>query len=145
ASTVMAAPMNAAADVAERFRATHEVDSLGFSFGPVNVGLARMWQALEAHEPDQAARVAPEVDPQRNPLLVNRSVYWVHLGCALPQRGGRPDDAVRALRTAETIFPTMVLRNLKVREAIGTLLPGTHSDAIDIELRRMAHRAGLPE
>jgi transcriptional regulator with XRE-family HTH domain len=37
----MAAPMTAAADVAERFGATHDIDSLGFWFGPVNVGLSR--------------------------------------------------------------------------------------------------------
>jgi hypothetical protein len=49
------------------------VKSLGFSFGPVNVGLSRMGQALEAHEPDQAARIAEGVDPERNRLLVNRS------------------------------------------------------------------------
>ncbi|HWR48000.1 MAG TPA: helix-turn-helix transcriptional regulator [Pseudonocardiaceae bacterium] len=140
----MAAPMDAAADVAERFGATHEVDSLGFSFGPVNVGLSRMWQALEAHEPDQVARIAAEVDPERNPFPVNRSVYWVHVGRALAQLRGRHDDAVRALRTAENIFPTMVLRDPEVRETIATLLPGTRRDAIGTELRRMAHRAGLP-
>ncbi|MGH3694888.1 MAG: helix-turn-helix domain-containing protein [Pseudonocardiaceae bacterium] len=140
----MAAPMTAAAEVADRFGATHKLDSLGFSFGPVNVGLARMWQALEAHEPDQAARIAQQVDPERNPLLVNRSVYWMHLGRALAQLRGRHDDAFRALRTAENIFPTMVLRDPHVRDTIAALLPGAHSDAIGIELRRMAHRMGLP-
>jgi hypothetical protein len=103
-----------------------------------------MWQALEAHEPDQAARIAQRVNPERNPLPVNRSVYWVHLGCALAQLRGRHDDAVRALHTAERIFPTMVLRNPNVREAVATLLSSTRSDAISTELRRMAHRAGLP-
>lgn len=140
----MTAPMSAAAEVAERFGATHNVDSLGFSFGPVNVGLARMWQALEAHEPDQAVRVAQEIDPQRHPFVVNRSLYWVHSGRALAQLRGRHDDAVRALRTAERIFPTMVLRDPKVRDTIATLLPRTRQDAIGTELRGMAHRAGLP-
>jgi transcriptional regulator with XRE-family HTH domain len=141
----MAAPMDVAADVAERFGATHKVDSLGFSFGPVNVGLSRMWQALEAHKPDQVARIAQGVDPERHPLPVNRSVYWVHLGRALAQLRGRHDDAVRALRTAESIFPTMVLRNPDVRDTIATLLPGARRGDIGTELRRMAHRAGLPE
>jgi transcriptional regulator with XRE-family HTH domain len=140
-----AAPMDAAADVAEHFGSTHDVDPLGFLFGPVNVRLTRMWTALEAREPDEVARTAQGFDPSVTPSRVNRSLYWVHLGCALAQLRGRHDDAIRALRTAENIFPTMVLRNPNVREAIGTLLPGTHSDAIDIELRRMAHRAGLSE
>jgi transcriptional regulator with XRE-family HTH domain len=141
----MAAPMDAAADVAEHFGATHEVDSLGFSFGPVGMGLSRMWQALEAHEPDQAARIAQEIDPERISLAINRSLYWVHVGRALAQLRGRHDDAVRALRTAESIFPTMVLRDPNVREAIATLLPRIRNDATGTELRRMAHRAGLPE
>jgi hypothetical protein len=140
----MAAPMEAAAEVAERFGATHEVDSLGFSFGPVNVGLARMWQALEAHEPDQAAQIAQQIDPERIPLLVNRSIYWMHSGRALAQLRGRHDEAVRALRTAESIFPTMVLRDPNVREALATLLPSTRRDAIGMELRGLAYRAGLP-
>jgi transcriptional regulator with XRE-family HTH domain len=140
----MTAPMNAAADVAEQFGATHEVDSLGFSFGPANVGLARMWQALEAHEPDQAARIAQRVNLRAITLPVNQSVYWMHSGRALAQLRGRHDDAVRALRTAESIFPTMVLRDSRVRDAIATLLPGARSDAIGMELRGMAHRAGLP-
>lgn len=76
---------------------------------------------------------------------LTRSLYWVHVGRALAQLRGRHDDAVRALRTAESIFPTMVLRDPNVREAIATLLPRTRSDAIGTELRRMAHRAGLPE
>jgi transcriptional regulator with XRE-family HTH domain len=140
----MAAPMTAADDVAERFGATQDIDSLGYWFGPVNVGLSRMWQALEAHQPDQVARIAQELDPARIPFAVNRSLYWVHSGRALAQLRGRHDDAVRALRTAESIFPTMVLRDPQVREAIATLLPGTRRDAIGAELRGMAHRAGLP-
>jgi hypothetical protein len=39
----MAAPMDAAAEVAERFNATSTVDSLGFVFGPGNAGCFRMW------------------------------------------------------------------------------------------------------
>jgi hypothetical protein len=136
--------MEAAAEVAERFGATHEVDSLGFVLGPVNVGLFRMWQALEAQEPDQAARIAQALDPERIPRPVNWSAYWVYVGCALAQLRGRHDEAVRALRTAESIFPTMVLRDPNVREALATLLPSSRRDAIGTELRAMAYRAGLP-
>lgn len=140
----MAAPMDAAAEVAERFGATHDTDSLGFWFGPVNVGLSRMWQALETHEPDEVTRIAQEFDPERIPFPLNRSLYWVHAGRALAQLRGRHDDAVRALRTAESISPTMVLRDPNVRDAIATLRPGSRRDAIGMELRGMAHRAGLP-
>ena len=69
----MAAPMDAAADVAERFGATSDVDSLGFLFGPVNAGCFRMWLALEADEPDHVVSIAQDVDPERHPFPVNRS------------------------------------------------------------------------
>jgi transcriptional regulator with XRE-family HTH domain len=140
----MAAPMDAAAEVAERFGATSEADSLGFLFGPVNTGCFRMWLALEADEPDQVVSIAREIDPERHPFRSNRAVYWVHLGRALARLRGRQDDAVRALRTAEDLHPTLVRRHPMARDAIATLLPGTRRDAIGTELRRMAHRAGLP-
>ncbi|MGH3718401.1 MAG: hypothetical protein ACRDRI_06065 [Pseudonocardiaceae bacterium] len=138
------APMDAAADVAERFGATSAVDSLGFAFGPANAGCFRMWLALEANEPDRVVSIGREVDPEHLPFPVSRSIYWVHSGRALAQLRGRRGDAVRALRTAEDLNPTLVRRHPMAREAIATLLPGTRSDAIGTELRRMAHRAGVP-
>ncbi len=138
------APMDAAAELAERFGATSEADSLGFVFGPVDAGRIRMWLALEADEPDQTVSIAQDVDPERHPFPVNRAHYWVQYGRALARLRGRRDDAVRALRTAEDIFPTKVRRDPLVRDAIATLLPSARRDAIGTELRRMAHRAGLP-
>ncbi|MGH3698212.1 MAG: helix-turn-helix domain-containing protein [Pseudonocardiaceae bacterium] len=138
------APMNAAAELAERFGATSEADSLGFMFGLVDAGTARMWLALEADEPDQAVSIAQDMHPERHSSPVHQAHYWVHYGRALAQVRGRQDDAVRALRTAENIFPTRVLRDPKVRDVIATLLLGTHRDATGTELRRMAHQAGLP-
>ena len=140
----MTAPMDAAAEVAEQFGATNEADSLGFLFGPVNAGCFRMWLALEAGEPDQVVSIGQEIDPERHPFQSNRAVYWVHLGRALAQLRGRQDDAVRALRTAEDLHPTLVRRHPMARDAIATLLPGARRDTIGTELRRMAHRAGLP-
>ncbi len=63
---------------------------------------------------------------------------------ALTRLRGRHDDAVRALRTAEDIFPTNVRRDPMVRGVIVTLLPGARRDAVGRELRGMAYRAGLP-
>jgi hypothetical protein len=94
--------------------------------------------------PDQAASIARDVHPERHPFLTGRADYWMHYGRALAQLPGRRDDAVRALRTAEDIFPVRVRRNPLARNVIATLLPGTRRDAIGVELRGMAHRAGLP-
>jgi len=148
-----AAPMDAAAEIAGRF----EVDSLApvpgptdagidrFVFGSVDAGTAQMWLALEAKEPDRAVSIARNINinPNRHPLPVARASYWLHYGRALAQLRDRRDDAVMALRTAEKIFPTMVLREPKVREVLADLLSRSRRDAVGRELRGMAYRAGL--
>jgi transcriptional regulator with XRE-family HTH domain len=138
------APMDVAAELAGRFGATGETDSLGFVFGPTDVGLIRMWLALDADEPDQAVRVAQQIQPEQHPFLVNRSHYWIHYGRALARVRRRHDDAVIALRTAEDIFPAKVHRDPLVRDLIAELLVRSRRDAVDRELRGMAYRAGLP-
>ena len=140
----VAAPMEAAVELAERFGATGETDSLGFLFGPVDAGIIRMCLALEADEPDQAVSVAHDVDPERHPFPVNRAHYWIHYGRALARLRGRRDDAVLALRTAEDLFPTKVRRDPMVRDVIAGLLARSRRDAVGRELRGMAYRAGLP-
>ncbi|MGH3865125.1 MAG: helix-turn-helix domain-containing protein [Pseudonocardiaceae bacterium] len=140
----VAAPMEAAAELAGRFGATGDTDSLGFLFGPTDVGVYRMWLALEAGEPDQAVSVARDVDPERHPFTTMQALYWVDYGRALARLRGRRDDAVMALRTAEDLFPTMVRRDPIVREVIAELLTRARRDTVGRELRGMAYRAGLP-
>lgn len=139
----VAAPMDAATEVAERFGADSEADSLGFVFEPTDAGVLRIWHALEAGEPDQAVGIAEDVHPERHRFAVNQAYYWVQYGRALTRLRGRQEDAVMALRTAEDIFPTKVRRDPLVREAIATLLPGARRDAMGMELRGLAYRAGL--
>ncbi|MGH3828074.1 MAG: XRE family transcriptional regulator, partial [Pseudonocardiaceae bacterium] len=139
----VAAPMEAAAELAERFGATGETDSRGFVFGPVDAGIIRMWLALEADEPDQAVSVAHDVDPECHPFPVNRAHYWIQYGRALTQLRGRWADAVAALRTAENLFPTKVRRDPMVRDVLTELLTRARRDAVGRELRGMAYRAGL--
>ncbi|MDQ3150507.1 MAG: helix-turn-helix domain-containing protein [Actinomycetota bacterium] len=138
-----AAPLDAAADVAERFGAAGDIDSLGFVHAPVDVGLHRMGLAQEAGEPDQVISISQTVHPERHPFQVGRAQYWGHYGRALAQLRGHRDDAVRALRTAEDIFPTWVRRDPIVREVVTTLLPGAGHDAVGMELRGLAYRAGV--
>ena len=140
----VAASLDAAAELVERFGTTGEVGSLGFFLASIDVSVIRMWHALEANEPDQAVSIAQSLHPDRYPCAVSQAYYWMNYGRALAQLRGRRDDAVRALRTAEDIFPTKVRRDPLIRDTIATLLPGTRRDAIGTELRRMAHRTGLP-
>ena len=100
--------------------------------------------ALEAKEPDRAVSIGQNVNPDRHPLPVAQAQYWIHYGRALAKLRRRHDDAVMALRTAEEIFPTMVLREPKVRDTLAVLLRHSRrSSPADQELRGMARRAGL--
>jgi hypothetical protein len=139
-----AAAMDAAADMAGRFGELGEADPLGFEFGPTNVGFRRVRLALGAGEPDRAVSIAEGLHSERNPFPANRVYYWVGYGRALAQLRGRRDDAVRALRRAETLNPVRVRRDPFVRDTIAVLLPGARRDAAARELRGMADRAGLP-
>ncbi len=147
-----AAPMDAAAEIAGRFDVDFLPSSVPgptdvgmdrFVFGSVDAGIARMWVALEVGDPDQAISIAQDVHPERHPFPVNQAHYWTHYGRALAQVRDRRDDAVRALRTAEDIFPTKVRRDPWVREVVATLLPGARQDALGMEIRGLAYRTGL--
>jgi transcriptional regulator with XRE-family HTH domain len=140
----VAAPMDAAGELAERFGATGETDSLGYVFGPTDAGVSRMVLALRAGEPDRAVSLAQRVQPERHPFLVNRCGYWIRYGHALARVRGRHDDAVVALRTAEDLFPAKVLRDPMVPDVIAGLLTRSRRDSpMDRQLRGMAYRAGL--
>jgi transcriptional regulator with XRE-family HTH domain len=105
-----AAPMDAAADMADQFGEVGEADPLGFGFGPTNVGFRRVRLALEAPEPDRAVRIAEGLHPDQNPFPASRVYHWVGYGRALARLRGRQDDAVRVLRRAEAIHPHRVQR-----------------------------------
>jgi transcriptional regulator with XRE-family HTH domain len=138
------AAMDTAADLAARFGETGENGSLGFAFGPTDVGLYRMAIALESGEPDRAVSVARTIQPQRHPFKTRQSAYWMDYGRALARVPRRSDDAVMALRKAEVLFPVQVQRNPFVREVLAELLTRSRRDAVGRELRGMAYRSGLP-
>ncbi|MGH3928253.1 MAG: hypothetical protein ACRDTT_36235, partial [Pseudonocardiaceae bacterium] len=110
------APMDAAAELAERFGTTGKPDSRGFLFSPISAAIDRSWLALENDEPDQAVSLVRQADPRQAPFPVNQTYWWINYGWALSKLPRRQDDAVRALRTAEQLSPTAVLRHQGVRE-----------------------------
>jgi transcriptional regulator with XRE-family HTH domain len=112
-------------------------------FGPANVGIWTMAAALESDDPDIAIQVAQRLNPKEHPSRERQATYWMDYGRALT-RVRRRDDAVRALRTAEELFPLRVLRNPFAREALAELVAHSRRDAVGRELRGMAYRAGLP-
>ncbi|MGH4022605.1 MAG: helix-turn-helix domain-containing protein [Pseudonocardiaceae bacterium] len=139
----VAAPMEAAAELAQRFGEIGEDDPLRFMFGPTDIGLWRMALALEAGEPDRAVRIAGSVSPMQLPFASRQATYWVDFGRAAARLRGRRDDAVRAFLTAEDLFPVRVYRNPFAREAIAGLVERSPQGRVGQDLRRLAYRAGL--
>ncbi len=137
------APMEAANELAQRFGEYGETP-LGFAFGPTHVGWHRMKFALEAGEPDRAVGIAEGVRPERHPFVTCQAAYWVDFGRANAQLPGRRDDAVRALRAAEDLFPVRTYRNPFARDTVAELLGRSRrDDATGREVRGLAYRMGL--
>ncbi len=139
-----AAPaLDTAEELAGRFGTTG-TDSLGFLLSVADVGTERMRLAWWANEPDRAVGVAATVRPERHPFTSGQAEYWRDYGCALAQVG-RHEEAARALRTAEDLYPARVLRNPFVRDTLAVLVRHSRrGSATYRELRGMARRARLP-
>ena len=128
---------------------TGEGNAYWMRFGPTNVGQWRVAGALEVRDYEQAAAIAESLNPDVLPNLPRRAVYWADYGASCPAHwpgsGGRHDHAVIALRQAEKMSPHHVLRNPFVPDVLAELLPHRlRRDAVGVELRGMAYRAGLP-
>lgn len=134
------AALEHAADLAAH---TGQGNAFRMGFGPVNVGIWRMAAALESDNADAAIRVASDLRPDEHPSRERRATFYMDYGRALA-RVRRRDDAVRALRRSEQIFPMRVLRNPFAREVIAELHAHARNDATGREIRGMAYRAGLP-
>jgi hypothetical protein len=135
-----AGPLDEAAELAQR---TGEGNAFWLGFGPTNVGLWRMASALEAGDYDQVVRVASGLRPEAHHSRERQATYWLDYGRALARLRGRRDEAVVALRRAEQLHPTRVLRNPFARDTIAELVMRSRQDAVGRELRGMAYRAGL--
>lgn len=139
----VAAPMDDAAEMAQRFGEATGDDALGFAFGPTDVGLYQMALSIEDGDPDHALSVAEGVHPEQHPYSARRAAYWVDTGRALA-RLRRDSEAVLAFRRAEAVSRHHVHRSPMVRDVLAELLTRARRDAVGRELRGMAYRAGLP-
>ncbi|MGH3823766.1 MAG: helix-turn-helix domain-containing protein [Pseudonocardiaceae bacterium] len=137
------AALDYAGELAER---TGEGNAYWLGFGPTNVGLWRMAAALEVRDYERVATIAEHLNPQAHPNLSRQTAYWLDYGRALARLRGRQDDAVMALHRGETLSPLHMQRNPFVRDVLGELLArrSRRDDAVSVELRGMAYRAGLP-
>lgn len=136
----VAAPL---AEAAERAARSGQRNDWWFDFGPQNVLVWRLAIALEVGDHAAAVRLAETGRPSDLTARSRRSAYWLEYGRALAHIRGRADDATRALRQAEDVYPARVRRSAFAREAVLTLLPRARTDATRRELRGLAYRMGL--
>jgi hypothetical protein len=134
------AALETATEIAER---TGQGDAFRLGFGPTNVAIWKMAASLEAGEPDETVRIARETNPEQHHSRERRATYWADFGRALA-RVRRRDDAVKALRRGEQLFPMRILRNPYTRDSIAELVAHSKNDDSGREIRGMAYRAGLP-
>ncbi|MGH3569050.1 MAG: helix-turn-helix domain-containing protein [Pseudonocardia sp.] len=134
------AALDQAAEIAAR---TGETNAHYMSFGPTNVAMWRLSVALESGDHAGAARLAEALNPEEIIAPTRRANYWVNYARAVSPMRGRQDDAVIALRRAETISADKVHRNPIALDLLVVLRGRAHRDAVGRELRGMLYRAGL--
>jgi helix-turn-helix protein len=136
-------PIEVAAELAARFGDAD--DQFGILVGPDQVNMRRAALAMEEGDPERAVRIAEGVRPKEFSYVVRRAGYWIDYGRSLARLRGRQDEAVRALLTAEKLFPARVYANQFIPDTLARLLARSRRDSpMGRELRGIAYRAGLP-
>jgi transcriptional regulator with XRE-family HTH domain len=110
-------------------------------FGPTNVGIYRVWLAVELSKPGEAIRAAQQCDVTRMPSVERRFSYCVELSRAYGIRG-EDVAAVHMLLRAERESAEELRFNVDVRAMVRELLRRENS-LTRAELRPLADRIGV--
>jgi transcriptional regulator with XRE-family HTH domain len=110
-------------------------------FGPTNVGIYRVWLAVELSKPGEAIRAAQQCDVTRLPSVERRFSYCVELSRAYGIRG-EDVAAVHMLLRAERESAEELRYNVDVRAMVRELLRRENS-LTRAELRPLADRIGV--
>lgn len=133
-----------AAEVAARLPAPSGRGFAGLSFGSGNVGIWRVWLAVETGEGGRAVEIARDIDPATLPESPRRqSVLWAEMGRGMAMERRMRDDAVRAFLTAENLAPQRLRSDKFVREIVGDQYRRAGRDGRGRELRGLAYRMGI--
>jgi transcriptional regulator with XRE-family HTH domain len=110
-------------------------------FGPTNVGIHRVWLAVELSKPSEAIRLAQRYDVSALPSVERRFSYYVALARAY---GLRNEDvaAVHMLLRAERESPDELRYNVEVRTIVREMLRRENS-LTRADLRTLADRIGV--
>jgi transcriptional regulator with XRE-family HTH domain len=110
-------------------------------FGPTNVGIYRVWLAVELSRPGEAIRIAQRYDVTTLPSVERRFSYYVELARAYSLRS-EDVAAVHMLLRAEQESAEELCFNVEVRAMVRELLR-RESSLIRAELRPLADRIGI--
>ncbi|MGH3625504.1 MAG: helix-turn-helix domain-containing protein [Sciscionella sp.] len=133
------------AEAAETARNTGEGDFAGLYFGPTNVAVWELSLAVEQGEHGRVLELARGVDVTTIPSAGRQATFYGDIGRGLAGMRGHDQDAVAALRQAETVAPQRTRTNPHVREAVADLLGRARRDAGGRELRGLAYRMDVVE
>lgn len=110
-------------------------------FGPTNVGIYRVWLAVELSKPGEAIRAAQQYDVSTLPSVERRFSYYVELARAYSIRG-EDVAAVHMLLRAERESGDELRYNVEVRAMVRELLRRENSLTRG-DLRPLADRMGV--
>ena len=110
-------------------------------FGPTNVGIHRVWLAVELSKPGEAIRLAQRYDVSALPSVERRFSYYVALARAYGQRN-EDVAAVHMLLRAERESPDELRYNVEVRTIVREMLRRENS-LTRADLRTLADRIGV--
>jgi transcriptional regulator with XRE-family HTH domain len=131
-----------AAQVAERLDDTSDTyGAYGLAFSRANVAVWRVASAVERGEGGRAVAIARNLDVSSLPQT-RQAAFWADAGRALAQVR-RDDDALAALRRAESIAPQQLRTNPMVRDVVASMLRRARNRAGGPELIGFAHRLGI--
>jgi transcriptional regulator with XRE-family HTH domain len=110
-------------------------------FGPTNVGIYRVWLAVELSKPGEAIRLSQRYDVSAMPSVERRFFYYVELARAYSIRG-EDIAAVHLLLRAERECAEELRYNVEVRATVRELLR-RESALTRAELHPLADRIGI--
>jgi hypothetical protein len=122
---------------------SHE-DFVDMHFNVTNWTAWRVAVGVELGEGPRVTDHAAGMDISALAAAERQGMFYGDLARGLAQDKSTRARAVVALRTAEKIAPQRVRTNPYLRETLVNLLHQVKQDAVNRELRGMAHRAGLP-
>jgi transcriptional regulator with XRE-family HTH domain len=131
-----------ALDIADRVATKNgERNDFRTVFGPTNVGIYRVWLAVELSKPREAIRVAQDCDVSTVPSVERRFAYFVELARAYSIRG-EDVAAVHMLLRAERESIEELRVNVGVQAVVREQLRRENS-LTRAELRPLADRIGV--